>query len=220
MEIMHPIVIIICFILGIVIYFARLRKKSQYTGGKKVANTKYIKETEYYKEKLKKYKILSNLTKTLSLISIILTSILIARLVEFKTKSEEMYNRDIILGLDISTSQSEVNLELIEKFKKIIPEIQGDRIGIILFNTAPVVYSPLTDDYDYINKCLDTITKELKLAIDNNGNPPITYKINGVETPTIWYGGVSANSDVRGSSLVGDGLARKPIFISRFKRRL
>lgn len=207
MEIMYPIVIIICLILGLAIFFIDFRKKTKYTDGKKVANTKYIKETDYYKEKLKKYKILSYLTNSLSLISIILASILIARPVTIENKSEDKYNRDILLGLDISTSESKVNLELINKFKEIIPSIKGDRIGIVVFNTAPVVYCPLTDDYEYINNCFDTITRELKLAINNNGNPPVTYKVNGVETPTIWYGGVSANNDIRGSSLVGDGLS-------------
>ena len=192
----------------------KLNKKKVYTDGKKVANTKYIKETEYYKAKLKKYNILSSLIKILSFACIVITSILVARPVTVQTKSEDKYNRDIMLGLDISTSQCDVNLELIEKFKKIVPSIEGDRIGIVLYNTAPVVYCPLTDDYDYINECFDTIEEQLKLAIKNDGYPPVTYKKNGSEMVTIWYGGVGADSETRGSSLVGDGLARNSIFIS------
>ena len=214
MELMYPIAIIICLILSVILFFIKLNKKKVYTDGKKVANTKYIKETEYYKTKVKKYNILSNLIKSLSAICIVITSILIARPVKIQTKSEDKYNRDIILGLDISTSQSEVNLELIEKFKEIIPAIEGDRIGIVLYNTAPVVYCPLTDDYDYINECFDTILEQLEIAIQNNGYPPVTYEANGTEIPMIWYGGVGADSETRGSSLVGDGLARNNILIS------
>ncbi len=214
MELMHPIAIIICLILSIILFFTKLNNKKVYTDGKKVANTKYIKETEYYKTKVKKYNILSNLIKVLSLVCILITSILVARPVKIQTKSEDKYNRDIILGLDISTSECEVNLELIEKFKKIIPDIEGDRIGIVLYNTAPIVYCPLTDDYDYINECFDIISEQLEIAIKNNGYPPVTYEVNGTETPMIWYGGVGADSETRGSSLVGDGLARSNIFIS------
>ncbi len=207
MELMYPVVVIICLIVGVAIFFINFNKKNRYTKGKKVANTKYIKETEYYKSKIRRYKILSNLVKILSLANIVIVSILIARPVTVQTKSEDRKNRDILLGLDISTSQSQVNLELIESFKKIIPSIKGDRIGIVIYNTAPMVYCPLTDDYDYIYKCFETLEPQLKISIEYNENPPVTYMQGDEEIPMIWYGGVGADSNIRGSSLVGDGLA-------------
>lgn len=219
MELMYPIAIIICLILALVICFKNFNKGKKYTKGKKVANTKYIKETEYYKAKIKRYKILSNLIKVLSVICIICVSILIARPVTIQNKSEEKYNRDILISLDISTSQDKVNIELIEKFKKIIPNIKGDRIGIVIYNTAPIVYCPLTEDYDYINECFNILEKQLNMSVENDGYPPSTYEEDGIETPTIWYGGVGAKAEERGSSLAGDGLARNIVFISKFKNR-
>ncbi len=219
MELMYPIAIVVCLILSVLICFIKC-KKTKYKQGKKIANTQYIKETEYYKSKVKRYSILSNLIKTLSIICIVLTSILIARPITILSNNQEKFNRDIILGLDISTSESEVNLELVKQFKKIIPNIKGDRIGIVLFNTTPVVCCPLTDDYDYINDCLDNIEKQLNTVIKNNGTIPHTFESDEekVKFYTFWAGGVSVNSDVRGSSLVGDGLARNIIFISKFKK--
>lgn len=217
MELMYPIVIIVCLVIALIVCFKNLNNKLKYTNGKKVANTRYIKETEYYKAKVKKYRNLSNLIKTLSVLAIVCTSILIARPITVQTKSEEKHNRDILLGLDISTSQCEVNIELINKFKKIMPNIEGDRIGIVIYNTAPMVYCPLTDDYDYIYECFDIIVKQLEIAIENNGYPPVTYEVDGQEVPMIWYGGVGANAEERGSSLVGDGLARNCIFIFKFR---
>lgn len=219
MELMYPIVIIVCLIIALAICFVNVNKKVKYTNGKRVANTKYIKQTEYYKTKVRKYKILSNSIKILSIACIITASILIARPITIQTKSEDKYNRDILLGLDISTSQDEVNFELIKKFKEIIPSIEGDRIGIVIYNTAPMVYCPLTDDYNYINECFDTLEEQIQLSIKNNGNPPSTYEKDGVKTPTIWYGGVATNAQERGSSIIGDGLARNIIFFSRFKKR-
>ncbi len=216
MEIMYPIVIVICVIFGLAIFFINFNKKKQYINGKKVANTKYIKETEYYKTKVKKYKIVSNIIKTISLICIIISSILIARPVTIQTKSEDKYNRDILISLDVSTSESKVNLELVKKFKEIIPDIEGDRIGIIIYNTAPVVYCPLTDDYDYVNECLDTIEQLLKFAVDNNGYIPSLFDQENGNISSFWYGGIVANNEVRGSSLVGDGLARYCIFVSKY----
>ncbi len=214
MELRYPIAIVIGLVIALIIGFKNFNKKIKYTNGKKVANTKYIKETEYYKAKVKKYKILSNLIKVLMVIVIVSVSILIARPVTVQTKSDEKYNRDILIGLDISTSQSEVNIELMNKFRKIIPSIEGDRIGIVIYNTSPVVYCPLTDDYDYIYECFDILEKQLKIAIENNGYPPSTYILDGEELPMLWYGGVGANSEEKGSSLVGDGLARNCIFFS------
>ena len=207
MELSYPLAIIICSIVGIILFFINLNHKTKYTNGKKVANTQFIKETEYYKKKMTKYKILSNSIKVFCLICIILTSILIARPITVETRSEDKYNRDIFLSLDASTTESEVNIELINKFKKIIPEIKGDRIGIMIYNTAPVVYSPLTTDYDYINERLSALEEQFKITIENNLYPPNTYEQNGEQLPTIWNGGISLNSLERGSSLVGDGLS-------------
>lgn len=219
MELMYPIAIIICLTISIAIFFINFNNKNKYTNGKKVANTKYIKETEYYKSKVKKYKRLSNLVKIFSMICIVIVSILIARPVTVQTKSEDKYNRDIIIGLDISISECEVNLELIKKFKKIIPSIEGDRIGIVLYNTAPVVYCPLTEDYVYIEECLDTIEKQINIVIENEGRIPISNESDEMDPFSFWYGGTVANSEERGSSLVGDGLARNIIFISKYRCR-
>lgn len=218
MEIMYPIAIIVCFVVSMIVLFGKFKRKSKYTDGKKIANTKYIKETDYYKQKIKKYKILSNIIKVLSVILIVSAGVLISRPVTVQSKNQDKYNRDILISLDISTSESEVNIELINKFLKIIPSIEGDRIGIVVYNTAPIVYCPLTDDYDYIEECLETLIDQLEIAIDNDGYPPVTYKVDGEEVPTIWYGGVGHNAEERGSSLIGDGLARNNIFISRFEK--
>lgn len=215
MELMYPGAIVICLICVVVIFLKNKIHKDKYSNGNKIANTKFIKETEYYKQKLKKYKFLSNTLKILSAMIIIITSFLIARPVMIQVKSEEKHNRDILIGLDISTSECEVNLELIKKFQQIMPSIEGDRIGIVIYNTAPIVYCPLTDDYDYIEECFETLKEQLNIAIENNGYPPTTYKVDGDDIPMIWYGGVGLNSSERGSSLVGDGLSRNIIFISR-----
>ena len=217
MELMYPIAIVVSFIFAILILFVRFNKKKQYTNGKKIANSQYIKETQYYKERVKKYKILSNTIKVLSILGIVIASILVARPVKVQTISEDKYNRDILIGLDTSTSQCDVNLELVQKFRKIIPSIAGDRIGIVIFNTSPVVYCPLTDDYDYIDECLEKIEKQLKIVIENDGYIP--FELEDEDAYAFWYGGVLANNEEKGSSLVGDGLARNFTFISKFKNR-
>lgn len=203
MELMHPWVIVLCTIIALILVFVKLNKRNKYTDGKKVANTKFIKDTDYYKSKVRKYKIITTIIKIISVVLIFITSFLIARMVTVETKSEEKFNRDIIIGLDISLSENEVNLELVRKFKSIIPSIEGDRIGIVLFNTAPIVYCPLTEDYEYVNECLDEVEKQILYVVNNNNTVPATND----DAFVFWYGGTVANSETRGSSLIGDGLA-------------
>ena len=211
MELIFPAVIVICLLIVIATFFIKVNKKEAYTQGKKVANTNFIKDTPYYKQKMKKYKLLSIVVCVLSGISIVITSILIARPVTKDTINDEKYNRDIIIGLDVSLSEAEVDLELVKKFRTIIPDIKGDRIGIVVFNTAPLVYCPLTEDYDYVDKSLAKIQTYMQKVIDNNNRVPIPLLSNGTDEDydcyNFFYGGAIANSDERGSSLIGDGLA-------------
>lgn len=207
MELMYPTLLIVTIVTILVVIVIGKKNKTEFTNGKKVANTKYIKETEYYKAKLKKYKLLSNVVIALNIICILVSGILASRLVKRQTKSDEKYNRDIILSLDISTSECEVNLEFVKQFRQILSSLEGDRIGIILYNTSPVVYCPLTDDYNFIDEKLEYIEKQLDIVVKNNGDVPYSFDDEGLETYTFWYGGTIARSDERGSSLVGDGLA-------------
>ena len=207
MELMYPIAIIICVIIAIAILTINFKRKGKFTTGKKVANTKYIKESEYYKSKIRKHRIYSILIGVISALSICMTSILIARPITKQSKSDIKYNRDIIIGLDVSLSENEVNLELVKKFRKIVPSIKGDRIGIVLFNTSPVVYCPLTEDYDYVDECLKNIEEQIEIVIKNYGVIPYSYDEDGAKTRSFWYGGTIANNREKGSSLVGDGLA-------------
>ena len=205
MELMYPIIVVICIIISIIIYFLKINNNEKYTEGKKIANTKYIKETKYYKSKIKTFKIISIFIKVMNIIIICVCGILIARPITEEFQDEDKYNRDIILSIDLSGSQNEVNLELIKKFKEIIPNISGDRIGIVIFNTAPVVYCPLTTDYDYITECLQTIEKQLKKVIDNNGIIP--FDLNDQTAQNLFCGGILDGNETKGSSLIGDGLA-------------
>ena len=207
MELMYPVVILICLVISIALVFFKFNKNVKYVDGKKVANTKYVKESEYYKQKVREYNIFSKIIMGLSAVCIVIASVLVARPVTINTHSEDKYNRDIFLSLDVSASQCEVNVEILKQFKQMIPKIEGDRIGIVIYNTSPLVYCPLTEDYEYVNECLSKIERILQSYIDNNGTIVDVLSDDGAEEATFWNGGVLANSDKKGSSLVGDGLA-------------
>ena len=201
MELRYPYLIPIgLIIIGIVIFLNRKRKQN-FNGGIKLANTQYIKKSAYYQKLMHKYQIILLVLKTSCLISIVLSLILIARPTTTKTIDEEKYNRDIILCMDVSMSVNSLNLELVDNLKEVVKKLKGERFGISIFNTSSVTLVPLTDDYDYVIDTLDKLKKSID-SIENNH-----YGDNFLYDYDYLMGGTLEDNETRGSSLIGDGLA-------------
>ena len=114
MELVYPFVIFIGIPIIIFLIVLNIKKPHVYKEGKKVANTKYIKEIPYYNDVIKKYKILSYLIKIICIISIFLSLLLLARPATEDTNNNPLYNRDIFLCIDVSQSLDQVNEEVIK----------------------------------------------------------------------------------------------------------
>ena len=199
MEIAYPIVIVISIPILIFLILKKFKKEVLYLQGKKIANTKYAQETEYYKKLFRKYKILVKSVKVVCIICIIISTILTARIVKIDRQKNDMYNRDIFLCMDVSTSVDELNVELVESLKDIISELHGERFGISIFNTSSVVLSPLTDDYEYVNDILNTLHRCFNMSLMRESYSSYYWQ--------YLYGGTLVGNEERGSSLIGDGLA-------------
>ena len=206
MELRYPIVLIIGVILIIVLMFAKNKKKLEYNDGKKIANTKYVKELAYYKKAIKKYKIITYIMKGLYALAILMSIILIARPVKFSVNNNPKYNRDIILCIDTSDSMNELNEKIIDNLKKIIKNLKGERFGISIFNTSSVTLVPLTDDYNYLLETLEKLQENLNTRIDYL-NKEIAYSDRVYEATEYLQAGTTVNYETRGSSIIGDGLA-------------
>lgn len=203
MELRYP-VIIIFVIIGMSCYFILAKKKSKkYTVGSKIANTEYLKNTEYFKIKIKKYMQMKKIVYLIFITCIISSTILISRLAKTNSHNSNQYNRDIFLCMDISSSVDELNIELVESLKKTVNKLRGERFGISIFNTSSVTLVPLTDDYDYVNSVLDKISKSIKVnnLIEGETDDDYLYYANYI------LSGTEEGSEIRGSSLIGDGLA-------------
>jgi len=97
-------------------------------------------------------------------------------------------SRDIMLCLDISGSMAAYDATLVSTFRSLVKSFEGERIGLVIFNSSAATVFPLTDDYDFINGELDSAGRAL------TGDP-------GYDS---FYAGTSNG---RGTSLIGDGLA-------------
>lgn len=120
-------------------------------------------------------------------------ALLAAGPVSATTVDEQRSNRDIVLCLDVSGSMSQVNRDVIASFTDLAADLDGERIGFVLFDASAVTIFPLTDDADYIQQHLQ-------------------------ETAGALGGGQVAGTRVGdlGSSLIGDGLAS---CLQRFDQR-
>lgn len=215
MELKNQFVIYIgiaVFVILFIYSFVKVKKKKAYTGGKKVASTSFIEYESYYKKKLRWFRIYNYLLSFTLMFAIVLSFFLMARPTEKRIIEENKYNRDIILCIDVSTSVNKLNKKLISQLKDTVENLKGERFGVVVFNTSPVLLTPLTDDYEYIMDVLDRVEDAIDLQIHMDETSDYY-----LYTETDYYlyeyvnAGTLVDNETRGSSLIGDGLAAAAI---------
>lgn len=204
MAIKYPLLLILSPIL-IFLYIRGFNQKKQNKSIKvKIANTSFVKKSEYYKKILKSYQTYRTILYVSFVVAIISSIFLVSRVQKVETSEIDEYKRDIMLCMDVSGSVDQLNIETIESLKKTVESLKGERFGISIFNTTSVLVSPLTDDYDYVTTTLDEIEKSIKA---NTGNKTKTTDDNYYYIRNYIYSGTLEGNETRGSSLIGDGLA-------------
>lgn len=201
MEVRNQVAIYVAIALFVVFFILTFvplgKRRGKYKKGKKVANAFYISEDPVFKRRMFIYKALTFVVVFFCCLSIALSTIMFARPYESKTTIEEKYTRDIFLCIDVSTSVDELNASIIENLKDIVQHMQGERFGLVIFNTSPVLLVPLTNDYEYILDELDRVEDHIKDRMSSYWYDEDDY---------LEQGTLIGNME-RGSSLIGDGLA-------------
>ena len=200
MEMTYPLALYIgaavAAVALIVILF--LMKGKKYTGGARSANNDYVKKMSQYKALVFEYYFLKVVAIFSMLGMIFATTILVAKPIDVSSKTEEIHNRDIIIGFDVSTSLDSVSMDMCDQLKDFVKGLKGERFGIVIFNGQGVRLVPLTDDYSYVISELE----HLRRSIEAGQN--IMYYSELDELSSYRFAGTSSD---RGSSLIGDGLA-------------
>lgn len=204
MELMNPWIIYVGIVVLIVLAVFRLRIKSSYKEGKKVANTNLVEETELYKKLKRQYKIFGNLALVSLLLAIACVFILLSRPAKVEQVNTELRNRDIFLCMDISGSMDGLNLEICDKLKQVIKELDGERFGVTIFNAKSVLLIPLTNDYEYVLDTLDKLEKSFEVSIQME---EMDYDVPDDFDYELYYYKYEGTLSDEGSSLIGDGLA-------------
>lgn len=111
-----------------------------------------------------------------------------ARPVSTAVITPEQHSRDIMLCLDTSASMASADAAITAVFEELVAGFDGERIGLMMFDSSTAHVFPLTDDYELVQDQL----ARARQAFDGNLDDPSFFAGTGVGA---------------GSSLVGDGLA-------------
>ena len=139
---------------ALLISFARAKKlkerqsKKQY---KPFANTADIRELPEYKSAKKKYRLCLAATIVLFLISLVSASVISARPASVNIAKPNYENRDIMFCLDVSGSMNEYIKDLLLYYSVAMNKLQGQRIGLTIFDGVYLTIAPLSDDYEMLS---------------------------------------------------------------------
>ena len=222
MHLIHPKVLWIGLTaLAILVVLMHILKHTiKYKGGIKAANTHYVKNLPEYQSRKKLYTVTAIVLEACMILSIAMTLVLVARPARKETVSNGTKKRDIFLCMDVSYSIYELNYDLVDRLEEVVSGLDGDRFGICIYNTSSVLYVPMTDDYDFINTKLEEIKEYFKLQkeyMDKYYDPVTGYirydydeydQFMELKEKLDYYdAGTLVNNIIKGSSLIGEGLA-------------
>ena len=205
MELKYSVIMYLGFVIAAIVFILAFvyKRKPKEKDSIKIANTNLILEDKLIKKQMLKYYILRVMLVLSVVLMIILTAVILARPYYIKKIKEQKYNRDIILCMDISSSVDDLNLKLVSELQDTVRSLSGERIGIVIFNTTPVVLSPLTDNYEYTIEQLENIKTAIK---SQNSKLSFSHSSDWLYWNEYLYGGTLIGNELRGSSLIGDGL--------------
>lgn len=209
MEIKYPFVIIITLLLILIIFVVKKRPKPG--KGRKIANTSLVRGSAVYRQILRRYRTLTFIIFALIVLATTSVAVLTARLITVDTVDQRVYNRDIIICMDVSGSMDTQNSAIIHAYQKLVDAMRGERFGISIFDSSSYLLMPLTDDYEYITETLSA----LDAAYNANESLSELYSrddfdfdsdeyLNYIKVASYLTDGTGAGE---GSSKAGDGLA-------------
>lgn len=160
------------------------RRRPQKT--KPIAHGGRLTELPEFQRALRRHRTRLALAVVLGAVFLAATATAAARPIQRTTEQPEVRNRDIVLCLDVSGSMTSTDAAIAAVFEDLAKEFDGERIGMVIFDSSSVQLFPLTDDYQFAAEQLT----QAKEALDSG---------TGSFFDGTWNG--------EGSSLIGDGLA-------------
>ncbi|WP_347754091.1 hypothetical protein [Agrococcus sp. ProA11] len=180
--------IVVAIVLAALGLWLPRRKRDQ---GLPVAHVDRMTALAAFRSALLRYRLWIGGALLLSLLGAGVAGTVGARPSGIHANQEDDYKRDIMLCLDVSGSMVDVDAEILGVYQQIASELDGERIGMRIFDASSVMSFPLTSDYDYIADQLGRYQRAL----------------SGTLGPDEQFNYLAGTANGLGASLVGDGLA-------------
>lgn len=182
-------VVTLVLVVAVVALLVGLRTKKG--GSLAVAHTSRLRKLDGYVEAIRTRRIAAIAGIVIAVVVISVATLTASRPIVRSVEDSVQYNRDVVICLDVSGSMIETDVAIIEKFKVMLSDFDGERISLVVFNSVSAQVFPLTDDYEYINDQLDYVYWGFFIDPPEPGYDFIRY---------------TARED-QGGSLIADGLS-------------
>ncbi len=168
-----------------------------------LANSHRLRRLPEYQSMIRRYRLMVYGVLTVGVVGLLLAIILAGRPSQVSVVEPEMRNRDIMLCLDVSGSMIEADAELTRIYADLAEGFDGERVGLVLFDSSPVTIFPLTNDYEFIKDQLGAVSEYFSMSTQEYSSltqeqKQRMYDLNAMVDSGTRVGG--------GSSLIGDGL--------------
>ena len=166
---------------------------------RRLANSASLFQLPAVRKRIRAQRWLHALLAVLLVSGLVSAAAIAGRPVRVTERSDALANRDIVLCLDVSTSMVRIDSSVLKTFSDILEDFDGERVGLVAWNSAAQTIVPLTDDYELLRQQMDELGEVLDIDPQN-----ATYK-QALRYDAAFGG--TQNKSINGSSLAGDGLA-------------
>ncbi|KAA1419074.1 hypothetical protein F0U44_11475 [Nocardioides humilatus] len=190
------VAVLVLLVVGLLVAWVRVWSRRTPTGAAYVAHAARLRSLPRYRALVQRRQLFGALGSFAALVACAGGILLGGRVQDTQVMERNDSARDIMLCLDASGSTAPWNVAVIQELRDIVRGLQGERIGLTVWNNAAITKFPLTDDYGFVLDRLD----EAEQAFAGWSEILPTQEFDDYTAGT-W----SENRDNQ-SSLVADGL--------------
>ena len=183
----------VAVVLAVIRYFLVRSRTRSSEGELLIAHSQRVRLLPRFKALVKREVFWQGLGVLATALAMLGALLLVARPVDVAMDSTEMKSRDVVLCLDVSGSMSEADMVVIESYLRIVDQLQGERIALVVWSSSAATAFPLTDDYVFVREQLEA----MKVALGSQDQ-----EVDSLDALAV----LAAARMGDGASLIGDGL--------------
>jgi Ca-activated chloride channel family protein len=149
------VVLLGLLVVALLVVWFRIWWRRHPTGASYVAHATRLRSLPRYRTLLQRRRLLGGFGSLAALVACVGGIVLGGRVQETQVMDRDEAARDIMLCLDASGSTAPWNIEVVQEFRNIVEGLEGERIGLTVWNNAALTKFPLTDDYAFVLDRLD-----------------------------------------------------------------